>query len=100
MKEKREHPTLTMKVKAPIDVLVAPLVRALSRYPEVMTMYSCQGEPLTNAQKWNFQTDAAFVIFSIGTGSTLELASFLDFMSDHVHLLDCHARTSISMPTG
>jgi len=39
----RRHPTVVVKVNAPVDRGIAPLVMALSELPELLTIDSCQG---------------------------------------------------------
>ena len=38
------HETVLVKINAPIDRAIAPLVEAMNEFPEVLTLDSCQGD--------------------------------------------------------
>lgn len=85
---KKEHPTTMVTVRTTVDVLIAPLVRALLLFPEVATLYSCQGSPTPGwdnigkrkkgQKSWDWDHDTAWVRFTVGDGSGQTIAAFLD----------------------
>ncbi len=70
------HKTTTVKVNAQVDVLIVPLVEALNRFPGVLTLWSCQGEPNTGNE-----ADWAYVSFTVGEGTWQEIGAFLQRLS-------------------
>jgi hypothetical protein len=64
------HPQISVKVNAQVDKGIAPLVEAISQYPDVVTVSSCEGE----------ETQDAYVSFVIGD-DWRHLCSFVDALS-------------------
>lgn len=97
-----KHPTTTIYVRAPVDTGIVPVVRALLAFPEVSTLYSCQGTPATDfkGKEWNWPKDGAYVVFLIGSGTALELAIFLDFMAERLGDLSTYTQMEITVPGG
>lgn len=89
-----KHETQVISVRAPVDKLIIPVVKALLAFPEVATLYSCQGVAYAQktAKEWNFIRDSSYVIFTAGGGSVIELAVFLNFLSERVSSMDCYAQ--------
>jgi len=87
---KKEHPTILVTVRSPVDVLIAPLVKALLLFPEVATLYSCQGTRTPTMAEmlrpkkgerfpgWDRERDSAWVRFTVGDGSGQAIAAFID----------------------
>jgi len=97
-----KHPTEVVTVRAPVDKLIVPVVEALLAFPEVATLYSCQGSDCSqdNIKEWAFDRDSSYVILSVGDGSVVELAVFLDFLADRVVSLDCHTNFKLEVVSG
>lgn len=92
-----QHPTEHILVKAPVDVLIIPLVQALQAFPEVATIHSCQGDPIS--KEWSWNNNAAYVIFRAGASIT-ECAVFLDFLAEHLAKLEPYIRLQLSVVKG
>lgn len=94
-----KHPIEITTVRAPVDKLIVPVVQALLAFPEVATLYSCQGVSRSqeNGKDWNFERDASYVIFMVGDGSAVELAVFLDFLMERTRSLDCYIRFELTI---
>jgi hypothetical protein len=97
-----KHPTTTIYVRAPVDTAIVPVVRALLAFPEVATLYSCQGTPATDSKgkEWNWPKDGAYIVFLVGRGTALELAVFLDFMVARIGDLSTYTQMEITVAGG
>lgn len=92
------HETTVITVRAPVDKLVVPVVRALLQFKEVATCHSCQGNPTGTissgaALKWSWERDSAYAILRVGGGSIIENAVFMTFLHEHLdELRDVYVR--------
>jgi hypothetical protein len=92
---------MTIPVRAPVDILIIPVVRALLAFPEVATLYSCQGtSALSDVKDWAWPKDGAYIVFLVGGGSAIELSIFLDFLAERVGAFDAHIQLEITVPGG
>lgn len=97
-----KHETHVITVRAPVDRLIVPLVRSLMIYPEVSTLYSCQGTKLDPEKQkpWSWDKDASYVIFMVGGGSSIENAVFLDFLAEHMNELSIYVQLEMPVVGG
>jgi hypothetical protein len=87
------HATVVMDVRTAVDKKIAPLVYQLLRLEGVYTMYSCEGNSTDN-KVVDWGRTPAYVIFSVGDGSTAAVDRLLTFLMQRVSGL---GKTGISL---
>jgi hypothetical protein len=91
-----KHDTTVISVRAHVDNLIVPVVQALLAFPEISTLYSCQGsQPKTMVLPWSWEKDAAYVVVLVGKGTAIENAVFFDYLLSQI--LTCSATTRIAL---
>jgi hypothetical protein len=95
-----KHDTEIITIRAPVDKLIGPLVLALLQFPEVATLYSCQGEAVDKEKNWDWDKAASYVIFTVGGGSSVECAIFMNFLGERMGSLSTYVKIEMPLVIG